>query len=49
MATDSVYCYSLKNFVATFLVVLDGIFFILTGNDDIHKNLSLDPFHTCRY
>ena len=33
----------MKNGVATFSrVVLDGILFILTGNDDIHK--SLDEF-----
>ena len=36
MATDK--CYNLK----FFSVVLDGILFILTGNDDIHK--SLDEF-----
>ena len=36
-------CYNLKNGVAPFFsVVLDGILFILTGNDDIHK--SLDEF-----
>ena len=35
--------YNLKNGVANcFSVVLDGTFFILTGNDDIHK--SLDEF-----
>ena len=36
------YCYNLKNGVATFSRVLDGILFILTGNDDIHE--SLDEF-----
>ena len=37
------YCYNLKSGVATFFtVVVDGILFILTGNDDIHK--SLDEF-----
>ena len=35
MATDSV-------IICFFSVVLDGILFILTGNDDIHK--SLDEF-----
>ena len=37
------WCYNLKNGVAPFFsVFLDGILFILTGNDDIHK--SLDEF-----
>ena len=40
MATDSVIIE--KQCCAFFLVVLDGILFILTGNDDIHK--SLDEF-----
>ena len=37
MAADN-----LKNGVAPFSLVLDGIIFKLTGNDDIHK--SLDEF-----
>ena len=40
MATDSVIIE--KRFCHFFSVVLDGIPFILTGNDDIHK--SLDEF-----
>ena len=37
MATDSVIIW--KTVLPFFLVVLDGILFILTGNDDIHKSL----------
>ena len=40
MATDSVIIW--KTVLPLFSVVLDGILFILTGNDDIHK--SLDGF-----
>ena len=36
------YCYNLKKkrCCHIFSVVLDGILFILTGNDDIHKSLN---------
>ena len=40
VATDSVIIQ--KTVLPLFSVVLDGILFILTGNDDIHK--SLDEF-----
>ena len=41
MATDSVILFE-KRCCPFFSVVLDGILFILTSNDDIHK--SLDEF-----